>query len=606
MNFPLVRLFEIESEDIESVTNYYSGELVVFVRDILQIIPKSVFNLLDDVSKIFSSGFQEIPIKLMRNEIKNYAQNEMRYRLARDSHLISVFTKGIFMMEKTLMGVIEVDPKIILEKGIRRELLILLAKTFHQYIDFKINDKINLDKKLNELIAKIISIRKSFLYIQDYININGSKMWCEEMHKLINYYVQIEANKFLSRKIKQKSDFYDNMKELAPPRYPPIKGAPESPTFLGRLTRYILNLTNPKNSIFCPANFSWYDKNNNEIFGIKLLNKIKLAMGVEGFQGFGKLLGYLNYHNLLTLQNIYNKSMTDGTYSKCLRTIATLYGSPFVVHYTEKNEGKQLIEAINIFGKFDNKILVDKLNEIGQIFFLKKLQNYVLSESAEVDANIISGEIKSLNEINLLILKNNININFVQEPEENNIITENQDNENNEQNIKKNKNKINNLDNYYLNLCSFLDDFAYVDSQHIFYINLSAMQYMPIILASITYNELEKIFYFDKKSGTAKKIRSDNFELFYFSNGIFNILYQMGKSNIIIFIALMSDLLKLKLLNQFTLKDYRTIMNNNLDVPKTISYLQYFLRDLATSAEIDLDYFELGFNSYLMLRNVYN
>ena len=606
LNFPLVRLFEIESEDIESVTNYYSGELVVFVRDILQIIPKSVFNLLDDVSKIFSSGFQEIPIKLMRNEIKNYAQNEMRYRLARDSHLISVFTKGIFMMEKTLMGVIEVDPKIILEKGIRRELLILLAKTFHQYIDFKINDKINLDKKLNELIAKIISIRKSFLYIQDYININGSKMWCEEMHKLINYYVQIEANKFLSRKIKQKSDFYDNMKELAPPRYPPIKGAPESPTFLGRLTRYILNLTNPKNSIFCPANFSWYDKNNNEIFGIKLLNKIKLAMGVEGFQGFGKLLGYLNYHNLLTLQNIYNKSMTDGTYSKCLRTIATLYGSPFVVHYTEKNEGKQLIEAINIFGKFDNKILVDKLNEIGQIFFLKKLQNYVLSESAEVEANMLNTEITSLNEINLLILKNNININFVQEPEENNIITENQDNENNEQNIKKNKNKINNLDNYYLNLCSFLDDFAYVDSQHIFYINLSAMQYMPIILASITYNELEKIFYFDKKSGTAKKIRSDNFELFYFSNGIFNILYQIIKSNIIIFIALMSDLLKLKLLNQFTLKDYRTIMNNNLDVPKTISYLQYFLRDLATSAEIDLDYFELGFNSYLMLRNVYN
>ena len=177
LNFPLVRLFEIESEDIESVTNYYSGELVVFVRDILQIIAKSVFSLLDDVSRIFSSGFREIPLKLMRNDLKNYAQNEMRFRLAQDAHKISVFTKGIFMMEKTLMGVIEVDPKIILEKGIRRELLELLAKIFHNYIDFKANDKINLDKKLNELIAKITSVRKSFLYIQDYININGSKMW---------------------------------------------------------------------------------------------------------------------------------------------------------------------------------------------------------------------------------------------------------------------------------------------------------------------------------------------------------------------------------------------------------------------------------------------
>jgi WASH complex subunit strumpellin len=204
LNFPLIRLFEIDSEDIESVTNYYSGELVVFVRDILQIIPISVFRLLDDVIKIFNSGFKEIPIKLEKNNIKNFAQNEMRYKLSYDAHRISVFTKGIFMMEKTLMGVIEVDPKIILEKGIRRELLLLLAKIYHSFIDFKANDKINLNQKLNELIAKVTSVKKSFLYIQDYININGSKMWCEEMHKLINYYVEIEANKFLSKKIKKK------------------------------------------------------------------------------------------------------------------------------------------------------------------------------------------------------------------------------------------------------------------------------------------------------------------------------------------------------------------------------------------------------------------
>jgi WASH complex subunit strumpellin len=605
LNFPLVRLFEIESEDIESVTNYYSGELVVFVRDILQIIPKSVFSLLDDVSRIFSSGFREIPLKLMRNDLKNYAQNEMRFRLAQDAHKISVFTKGIFMMEKTLMGVIEVDPKIILEKGIRRELLELLARVFHCYIDFKANDKINLDKKLNELIAKITSVKKSFLYIQDYININGSKMWCEEMHKLINYYVELEANRFLSRKIKQKNDLNDAMKESAPPKFPPIKGAPESPTFLGRLTRYILNLTSPKNSIFCPANNSWYDKNNNEIFGIKLLNKIKLAIGVEGFQGFGKLLGYLNYQNLLYLQGLYNKSISDGVYSKCLKAISELYETPFISHYVDKNEGKNLFEAINVFSKLDNKILFEKVSEIGQIFFLKKMQNYVLSESAEVDASIISSEIKSLNEINLLILKNNVNINFIEDPVENNN-NENPDLDNFNEKIKIEKNKINKLDNYYQNLCSFFDDFGYVDSQHTFYMNLSSMQYLPIILASLSYNELEKIFYYDKKSGCSKKQKSENFELFYFTNGIFNILYQMGKSNIIIFVALLTDLLKIKLLNQFTLKDYSSIMNKNMEIPKTLAYLQLFLRDLSSSAEVDLDYFELGFNSYLMLRNFYN
>jgi WASH complex subunit strumpellin len=604
LNFPLVHLYEIDSEDIDSVTKYYSGELVSFVREILQIIPISVFTLLDDVSKIFSSGFQEIPIKLPKKNVKLYAQNEKRFKLAKDAHLISVFTKGIFMMEKTLVGVIEVDPKIILEKGIRTELLKLLASTFHNYIDFKANDnKIALDKKLNELIVRISSIRKSFLYIQDYININGNKMWCEEMNKLINYYVEIEANKFLARKIKQKNDFYDNTKDLAPPRYPPLKTSPESPTFLGRLTRFILNLTSPKNSIFCPANFTWYDKNNNEIFGIKYLNKIKLAIGIEGFQGFIKLLGYLNYQNLISLNTIYNKTVTDASYIKCLKNISNLYGSPFIDHYMDKYDGRQLTDTMQTFSRYDNQILIAKIYEIGQIFFLRKLQNYIVNESAEVEATMLSNEIKSLNEINLLILKNHININFIKDPSLN---PEEDNMNNNSTNINNDKNKINDLDNYYSNLISFFNDFGCLDSTHIFYINLSKMQYLPLILACISFNELEKMFYYDKKSGTAKKLNNFNFDLFYFTNGIFNILYQMGKSNIIIFLALLTDLLKIKLLNQFNIKDIRTMMNNYFEIPKHISYLQLFLKDLATSAEIDLDYFELGFNSYLMLRNIYN
>ena len=222
---------------------------------------------------------------------------------------------------------------------------------------------------------------------------------------------------------------------------------------------------------------------------------------------------------------------------------------------------------------------------------------------------MLNTEIKSLNEINLLILKNNINVNFIdnQEENDNNNDNNNQDNENNnEQKVNKNKKAINNLDKYYHNLCSFFEDLGYIDSQHTFYMNLGAMQYMPLILATITYNELEKIFYYDKRSNSVKRQKSDNFDLFYFNNGIFNILYQMGKSNIIIYIALLTHLLKLKLLNQFTLRDYRTIMNTNLDVPRIIAFLQQFLKELTSNAEIDLDYFELGFNTYLMFRNVYN
>jgi WASH complex subunit strumpellin len=34
-----------------------------------------------------------------------------------------VFTEGILVMEKTLLGVIQIDPRQILEEGLRRELV---------------------------------------------------------------------------------------------------------------------------------------------------------------------------------------------------------------------------------------------------------------------------------------------------------------------------------------------------------------------------------------------------------------------------------------------------------------------------------------------------
>lgn len=47
-------------------------------------------------------------------------QSTERYDLARATHAISVFTEGILAMNKTLMGVVEVDPKQMLEDGIRK------------------------------------------------------------------------------------------------------------------------------------------------------------------------------------------------------------------------------------------------------------------------------------------------------------------------------------------------------------------------------------------------------------------------------------------------------------------------------------------------------
>ena len=545
LNFPLIRLFEIESDDIESVTNYYSGELVKFVKDILQVIPRRVFEFMKDIIRIFEGKFEEIPLKILKTKFKEYSQSEERYQLAKAVHGISLITKGIFMMEKTLMGVIEVDPKVILEEGIRKELLKLLAETFHKHIDFAVGDKIDFAQKLNKLNKEISSIKRSFIYIQDYVNMNGSKMWSEEMHRLINFYVELEANKFLSRKIKNKKDKFEMFKYQIP-YYPPLKTSSESHTFLGRLTRYILNLTEPKNVTFCLSNYTWYEKEklDKEVFGIKSLYKMKKAIGVEGFQGFGKLLGYMNSDNLSKLQQIFNSKIISD--SNTLRTIYKQFGSPFICHNIGKSEGKELINNIRKYNPKRSEPVLEKLLYIGQIEILRKLQNYILSEHSEVDCYILSTEMKSMDKLNLLILKNDIKVNFISDDA--NLGNNDQgDPLANGLNINNKKEENSSLDNYYSNLCSFLEDFGYIDTEHTYFQSLNSLNYMPTILTVTIFNLIKHYLEYDKNKMVLKKKLGEDFDINYFTHGIYCILYQMGKKNLITFIAMISEILRYKL-----------------------------------------------------------
>ena len=117
LDVPLVRITAIESPDAVSVAEYYSGELVEFVRLVLEIIPISVFHVLSQIVRIQTHQMKPIPIRLEAKDLKDYAQLDMRCELAKLTHQVSIFTEGILVMEKTLLGVIQIEPRQILEEG---------------------------------------------------------------------------------------------------------------------------------------------------------------------------------------------------------------------------------------------------------------------------------------------------------------------------------------------------------------------------------------------------------------------------------------------------------------------------------------------------------
>jgi len=608
LNIPLVRLFEIDSDDIESVTDYYSGELVKYVKDILQVIPHRVFELMNQIYTIFCNQFKEMPNKILKKDLKEYSQIDERFQLAQACHGISMITKGILMMEKTLMGVIEVDPKVILEEGIRTELLKVLATAFHNHIDFGPGDKIDLKKKLNVLLTDLTALKKSFVYIQDYINLNGSKIWSEEMHRLINFYVELEANKFLSKKIKNTNDKYENLKYQIP-SYPPLKNSPDCYTFLGRITRYILNLTDPKYVTFCAFNSTWYEKDklDKEVFSIKLLYKIKNALGIEGFQGLGRLLGYLNFQNLVKLQPFFTGKLFNEN-SIALGAINKQFGSPFVCTELNPNLENDLLNNIR---KFNSKVtdeIMDRILKIGQIEYMRKIQNYILSENSVIDCSILNTEIKSMDIINLMAMKNEMKINFQNDDANQNPLDANQD-----------KNKGNpDLEAYYNNLLSFLEDFGFIDTEHTFFQDLNSLQYLSVILAITTFTYIKKYYEFDNDKMTITKKMKQNFDIHYYTLGMYCILYQMGKKNIVTFISMVSEILRYKLVKskkkqpKLELKDIKKEINanvsgeNNPEITKHIPLLLFVLHELRDNCDISMDYFDMNLNNYLMFKNVAN
>ena len=70
--------------------------------------------------------------KMLKELLKDYACPEERYQLAKRTHEITLLTEGMLVLDKTLMGIIEIDPKEILVDGIRKELGKTLAKMLHE------------------------------------------------------------------------------------------------------------------------------------------------------------------------------------------------------------------------------------------------------------------------------------------------------------------------------------------------------------------------------------------------------------------------------------------------------------------------------------------
>ncbi|XP_072269332.1 WASH complex subunit 5 [Pyxicephalus adspersus] len=348
LDLPLLRINQANSTDLLSVSQYYSGELVSYVRKVLQIIPESMFTSLAKIIKLQTHDIMEVPTRLDKDKLRDYAQLGARYEVARLTHAISIFTEGILMMKTTLVGIIKVDPKQLLEDGIRKELVKRVALALHKGLIFNSKAKPSeLLPKLKEMAATMDGFHRSFEYIQDYVSIYGLKIWQEEVSRIVNYNVEQECNNFLRTKVV-------------------------------------------------------YMRTHQEVTKSHLFSEIQDSLGTFGLNGLDRLLCFMIVKELQNFLRMYQRIiLKDRTVQETLRALQKVV-SPLkgIIANSSKIYSSAIAKIPRIWTTY-----LDSIMKVGQMQILRQQIANELNYSCKFDSKHLAAALENFNEAILSDIK---------------------------------------------------------------------------------------------------------------------------------------------------------------------------------------------------------
>lgn len=280
LDTPLIRISQADSPDAPQVAAYYSGELVKFVQRVLAVIPQSMFDVLMQLMDLLVHRLPSIPSKVEIDNLRALDCQRERLRITELSHWISTFTEGMLTMQETLLGVIKVDPHQLLEDGIRTELVSRVCHALDRQVQLPtplINPSTEqVLKVLHNVSASMRSFERSLEYVQDYVAINGLRMWHEELERIFECYAEYEM--------------YRRPPAIGNKGIPILRDA-RGQTFLGRLGLILDELTRPGWTVYAPEQASWHELSTyQEVLGTNMMRALKEAVGVKGLHALDRVL----------------------------------------------------------------------------------------------------------------------------------------------------------------------------------------------------------------------------------------------------------------------------------------------------------------------------
>lgn len=227
---PVERLKQLNSPEAARITAYYSSQLVAFIRNVLEIVPTTMFAIVVQMSDIIERRLQRLPLKVPGDKLLAYAQLGERYKLSMMAHEIAIFADGrllktvdvsqkmfssnrsisfcdtgILEMENATIGGAQVNPRELLDEGLRKELVSHVSGLLNNLLQFDfsanaetvssmVKHHATTMRSLASLAGRLEGFQIAIECVEDYICMNGLKMWHEELSRIMNYNVEQEVH----------------------------------------------------------------------------------------------------------------------------------------------------------------------------------------------------------------------------------------------------------------------------------------------------------------------------------------------------------------------------------------------------------------------------
>ena len=219
---------------------------------------------------------------------------------------------------------IQIEPKPLLQEGLRRELVRLITTAMHTDLHFKEMTNAEIYRQITKLGATLDGLKRSIEYLQDYIDIAGLKIYQQEMARIINYHTEQESNRYVKKKTFDSASRYQS-RIIPIPRFPANnsnnKAAGEDSAcinFMGQTMNALLYLTDPSRTIYVPECSAWFvhsaadvkKVDTAEVCGLRTFSLLERALGVIGIRSLDRLFPFEQATNFRLFSNFMLRRFT--------------------------------------------------------------------------------------------------------------------------------------------------------------------------------------------------------------------------------------------------------------------------------------------------------